>query len=218
MPKTWKHFYRNYLPHLNVPGATYFVTFRLGDALPAHLAEALHRTFEQEKQLIKEKYPHRHIHRIYQAQKRFFVQYDQVLDKAGFGACLLGKYEIAACLENTLFSLHRDLYELLAYSIMPNHVHLLIDTRIQLQRHEGDLHAYQPLWRIMKRIKGSSSRAINQQLNRTGPLWQKDSYDHLVRDPREHQRIAHYILQNPVKAGLAPSWEDHPFTRLLSRE
>ncbi len=80
---------------------------------------------------------------------------------------------------------------------MPNHVHLLMDTSIQK---EGDRPI--KLDEIMRRIKGGSAREINQKLNRKGKLWQKDSYDYLVRDQEEWERIYAYILNNPVKAGL----------------
>ena len=72
-----------------------------------------------------------------------------------------------------------------------------MDTSIQK---EGDKPI--KLDEIMRRIKGGSAWEINQKLNRKGKLWQKDSYDYLVRDQEEWERIYAYILNNPVKAGL----------------
>jgi putative transposase len=57
--------------------------------------------------------------------------------------------------------------------------------------------------RLLQWLKGSTAREANQLLGRTGQaFWQRESYDHVVRDARELERIAEYIEQNPVKAGL----------------
>ena len=90
-------------------------------------------------------------------------------------------------------------YELHAWVVMPNHVHLLITPRVDV-----------PI--LLRRLKGVSAREANQLLGQTGqPFWQDESYDHLVRDADEFQRIEKYILQNPVRAGLARSAEEYPW-------
>ncbi len=71
---------------------------------------------------------------------------------------------------------------------------------------------YVQLDKIMKRIKGSSARYINLALDRKGTLWQKDSYDHYVRNEREWRNILSYILENPVKAKLVKHWKDWPYS------
>ena len=82
-------------------------------------------------------------------------------------------------------------YELHAYVVMANHVHLLITPRIEVSR-------------IMQSLKRFTARDGNRILGHTGqPFWQDESYDRLVRDKTEFQRIARYIEMNPVKAGLA---------------
>lgn len=95
-------------------------------------------------------------------------------------------------------------YELLYYCIMHNHVHLVIDTGFKKEP--------EPLHKIMKQIKGSTSRAINLLMNQSGPFWQKDSYDHLIRNEKELGNIGDYIIENPVKAGKVPQWQDWPYT------
>jgi putative transposase len=73
---------------------------------------------------------------------------------------------------------------------MSNHVHALIYPR-------------DPATKVLQWLKGSTARSINKLLARTGePLWQRESYDHWVRDEAEFARIARYIKMNPVKAGL----------------
>ena len=89
-------------------------------------------------------------------------------------------------------------YVLHAYVVMPNHVHMLITPVIEVPR-------------IMKSLKAFTGRAANLLLDRTGlPFWQREFYDHWVRDG-EFERIARYIENNPVKAGLAT--EPHLFAR-----
>ncbi len=84
-------------------------------------------------------------------------------------------------------------YGLHAWVVMPNHVHLLATARTHVSK-------------FMRRLKGYTARQANQLLNRTGQaFWQEESYDHLVRTPEEFRNIEAYILNNPVKAGLARS-------------
>jgi REP element-mobilizing transposase RayT len=78
-----------------------------------------------------------------------------------------------------------------AYVGMPNHVHLLITPAVSLPR-------------ITKSLKGITARRANSMLRLTGkPFWQQESYDHLVRNQQEFERIRNYIEANPVRAGLA---------------
>ena len=87
-------------------------------------------------------------------------------------------------------------YELGAFVVMANHVHLLIRSRIAPDR-------------VLKSLKGATAREANRRLGRTGePFWQKESYDHWVRNHSEFVRIRGYIESNPVKAGLVRNPED----------
>ncbi|MGB7758560.1 MAG: transposase [Bryobacteraceae bacterium] len=91
-------------------------------------------------------------------------------------------------------------YELQAWVIMPNHVHMLILPGV-------------PLPRITHWIKGRTAMEANLLLQRTGqPFWQDESYDHWVRNEKEFNRIVAYIEENPVSAGLAGAPEDWPWS------
>jgi len=91
-------------------------------------------------------------------------------------------------------------YQLHAYVVMANHVHLLM------------LPLIDPSY-VMKSLKGASAREANRILGRTGTsFWQKESYDHWVRDRAEFERIRAYIEYNPVKAGLVTAPEDYPWS------
>ena len=83
---------------------------------------------------------------------------------------------------------------------MANHVHLLIRPLIAPDR-------------LLKSLKGASAREANRLLGRTGePFWQKESYDHCVRNQIEFEKIRMYIETNPVKAGLVRNPEGYPWS------
>ena len=83
---------------------------------------------------------------------------------------------------------------------MPNHVHMLLTPRIAPSA-------------ALRKLKGASAREANQLLGLTGqPFWQDESYDRLVRSQEEFESIKSYILQNPVRAGLAQSAEEYPWS------
>src|SRR5664280_3808816 len=94
----------------------------------------------------------------------------------------------------------RRFYELCAWVVMPNHVHLLILPQV-------------PIAVLMRWLKGSTSRSANRILGRTGqPFWQDESFDHYLRGSKQTGRIAAYIEGNPVSAGLARSAECWPWS------
>ena len=82
-------------------------------------------------------------------------------------------------------------YDLPAWCVMPNHVHVVVRPR-EGHRLADILHSW----------KSFTATRINRLLGRTGRQWQREYYDHLIRDEREFGRIIQYILQNPAKAGL----------------
>lgn len=212
-----KTLYKNRLPHIAPVGATFFVTFRLADSLPTAIIQKLKAEFEQQCQALKAKKV-RHLHtRIREERKRYFGRFDHQLDTEGYGRCYLAQAEIATIVADRIQQYDGQLYQLHAYCIMPNHVHLLIDTMEQLQISEGVYLEdappnYVQLNEIMRLIKGGSARLANQALGRTGTFWMKDSYDHYVRNEREWGNIISYILNNPVNAGLVNDWHAWPFS------
>lgn len=97
-------------------------------------------------------------------------------------------------------------YDLLAFCVMPNHVHLVCTP---LEREDGTCHALQ---RILQSLKRYTARQANQILGRRGAFWQAESYDHVVRDADELTRVVRYVINNPMKAGLVSDWEAWPWT------
>jgi putative DNA methylase len=77
-----------------------------------------------------------------------------------------------------------------AFVVMPNHVHLLVTPTVAL-------------YKLTKSLKGITAKRANAMLALTGsPFWQEESYDHLVRQEGEFDKIRRYIEENPVRAGL----------------
>jgi REP element-mobilizing transposase RayT len=84
----------------------------------------------------------------------------------------------------------RQFYELYAWVIMSNHVHLVLRPFIDLPT-------------ILRWLKGRTSRIANRMLGRTGArFWQDESFDHWIRSTDELLGLIEYVEANPVKAGL----------------
>jgi putative transposase len=121
-----------------------------------------------------------------------FVALDRLLDEARSGPLYfhqpaLAEMVVDAILHNASVLGH---YVLHAFAVMPNHVHLLVRSSV-------------PLPKLAKSLKGITAKRANEMLALMGcPFWQEESYDHLVRNDREFERIRFYIEHNPVRAGL----------------
>src|SRR5680860_376266 len=214
-----KIIYKNQLPHIAPVGAIFFVTFRLGDSLPVQLVKEMRIKMDASIKKLEQKKPYRYKLMIQKQRKIFFKNYDHQLDVFPYGECHLKDPIIANIVETKLHELDRKIYDLICYCIMPNHVHVLFDTSLQLtDEHNRILNQvpknYIQLDQIMKNIKGSIAVKANRILNRNGKFWRKDSFDHYVRNEQELLNIINYILQNQVKAKLVEHWKDYPFTYL----
>ncbi len=181
---------RGYLPHWERVNATYFVTFRLAGALPRHVAEHLMAERQDlERRLTGEggalpRSQRAHVSAV--IARRMEEQLD-----AGEGDCFLARPEIADVVANALAHFDGDRYLLTCWCIMPNHVHVVVQPL-----------AGQSLARVVHSWKSFTANAANRLLRRTGEFWQREYYDHLVRDERDFVRIIRYVLGNPAKAGL----------------
>jgi len=90
-----------------------------------------------------------------------------------------------------------------AVVVMPDHVHLLLTP---LRDVDGNLHS---LAEILQAIKGASAHSLNRVLGRSGPVWQEESFDHVLRAVESFEEKLEYIRQNPVRRGLVTRPEDY---------
>lgn len=211
-----KIFYRRNLPHYQPAAGSFFITFRLNDSIPAIQLKTLQEAYyasrkeiENGQYLLKNKL-------LLAERKRYFQQVDRLLDAIISGPVFLANPGVASLVKDQLHRFDGELYDLIAYCIMPNHVHLLIDTGIQfpedLPPDFEEQHFHTPLHNILKKIKGPTAVGANRLLGRKNRFWRRESFDYLIRNDREFDRICAYILNNPVKAGLAKTWSDFPFS------
>jgi REP element-mobilizing transposase RayT len=115
---------------------------------------------------------------------------EKTLD-TGAGKCFLRNPAIAQIVVNALKEFDGSRYCLFAWSVMPNHVHVLFQTIGNIS-----------LVRILHSWKSFSAKAANQILGRNGEFWQREYHDHLIRNMTEFDRAVRYVMENPSKAGL----------------
>lgn len=208
-----KTFYRRNLPHIQPLGASFFITFRLVNSVPVAAASNLSEKYYQK--LAQSKFIqdlHKRNVEIFNLRKRYLEELDDVLHKIKTGPHFLRDGEIIRIIGTEIKKYDGILYHLIAYSIMSNHVHLVIDTGAQIENIENDeelIQKYLSLDKILQKIKGATSRYINLYLSKTGQLWHRESFDIYIRNEKMLENVINYTLQNPVKAGLVKSWEDY---------
>jgi REP element-mobilizing transposase RayT len=176
---------RGYLPHCDKPGLVQFITFRLWDSMPAsrkseweHLLAVTGRSIASRAQRIK---------------------LEEYIDR-GLGECFLRDPRIATLMEKTMRFHHGSQFGLLAWVVMPNHVHALFKV--------GDT----PLSKIIQNWKSIVAVKANKLLKRTGDFWQLDYWDTFMRDEEQKRKAIHYIENNPVKAKLCTAPEEWSFS------
>ena len=181
---------RGYLPHWEREGATYFVTFRLADSIPADAQKRIDTerrnitsTAEQLERPLTESEREK-LDRLYSGTV------DELLN-AGHGACYMRDSRCAEIVADALQHFNEERYRLYAWCVMPNHVHVVFRPFPSHELHE-----------IMHSWKSFTAKQCNAVLERTGEFWQRESFDRIVRDPSEFEKRVRYTLENPVVAGL----------------
>ena len=101
-------------------------------------------------------------------------------------------------------------FELYAVSVMPDHVHMLIEPSIKDLSESGDSLFY-TLSEILKTIKSFTAHEINLLAKKRGAVWEQESFDCLIRSERDLQEKFHYIVRNPWAAGIVGPNEDYPW-------
>lgn len=178
---------RGYMPHCDYPGLIQFVTFRLADSMPAS------RRSEWEHLLLIEEV----------REKR--TKLEEYLDR-GLGECHLRDTRIAKLCEDALLYFHTERYELLAWCVMPNHIHLLV------------VIWQMPLAKLVQSWKSFIAAETNSILGRTGQLWEPEYWDTFMRDEDQELKAIHYIESNPVKGRLCRAAQEWTFSSARFRD
>lgn len=199
-------FRRRNLPHVDAPGGTYFITFCLAGSLSAVGYASITRRW-RERALRPP--PAGVASAVWQRQcaAEAFLEVDRLLD-GDAAARWLADPRLATAVEACLRHGHGRRYRLVAHVIMPSHCHVVIDTSESAARPPGVACRE----RIMHSIKRHTARECNRLLGRSGAFWQPESYDRLVRDADELEKIVRYVEWNPVVAKLCDRPEQWRFS------
>ena len=205
-----KQFYRRHLPHWQPQDAAFFVTFRLKNSLPYEIIEALREERERARVALHNVLESERDQQNALDEQHYFEMWEDYLNKAEFGPRWMSQPEIADVVKEALQYRDGKVFDLHAYCIMPNHVHVVFEPLSTSDWHSNARESgYQPdLPKIMQSLKRHTARQANKILSREGAFWQDESYDRVIRDNDEYSRTVNYVLENPVKAGLVSRWED----------
>ena len=157
------------LPHIDVPEHYQFVTFRTKDSIDDYLKKMFFTDLDNRVKQYK---------------------IDQHLDQSTKGSCLNDK--VIDEIKTYFRSYDKELFDIVAFCIMPNHVHILFKQK-------------KPLSEVMRVIKGGSAHIANNTLERKGKFWAGKYYDTVIRDENHFNAVYTYIKNNPQKANLKDS-------------
>lgn len=171
---------RGYLPHFDAGAVVQTVTFRLADSLPREFYEKAAAVASNDRD-------------------RFFLL-EKGMDQ-GLGNCLLTDAANAVVVRHALEYFDGQRYRLLAWVIMPNHVHVMVEQVFGC-----------PLAGVIHSWKSFTAHAINKRQCSNGRVWSSDYFDRFVRDEKHYANAKFYIENNPVKAKLAVAPEDWSYS------
>ena len=187
------------LPHWRQKGCTYFATFRLADSIPKPILEELEhqrtvwlnaRGIDATDATWKQQFA-----KLPTMERRLYERFvgqllNTSLDEC-HGSCSLRDSVIANEVATALDHFHGDRVMTGDFVVMPNHVHALLTPMDGFELED-----------ILHSIKSFTANKINRLFARTGPFWQRETYDHIVRDIEQLQAYQAYIAANPSKARL----------------
>ena len=196
--------YTRYLPHIQPEEGTFAITYRLYGSLPVPFIQQKKAEYEEAQKVIRVKYADKPDldEQLLKLKQTQFKDFDDFLDKNPNEPYHLKRREIAKIVSDSLHFLAEKYYELHAFCIMSNHVHVLLTVKPDAPT----------LTYILERHKSYTGWQANKILGKTGSFWAEGSYDHLVRNEISFFRYFLYTLNNPVKANLVSNWNDWKFS------
>jgi type I restriction enzyme R subunit/putative DNA methylase len=189
-PSYWRS--RGYLPHFETREKMQSITFRLADSLPQSKLDEL----RQELTVLP------HEKQVFERRKRIETWLD-----AGMGCCALRHPAVAQVVQDTLLRFDGERYRLIAWCIMPNHVHVLIRPETELSRIVQSWKSYTGRWALER----------NAELGLGVPgkaFWMREYWDRFIRDEKHFAAVVEYIHNNPVKAELCSTAEEWQWSSL----
>ena len=174
------------LPHFDAPNIIQFVTFRLADSIPADVL----RSLKKEVDLLPDA----------ERSGALRARMETFMDR-GYGSCLLAHPGMAEVVQQSFQYYHDVRYQLLAWTIMPNHVHVLIEPSYSLPRIVQGWKTYSARWALQ------NAQRLHLQLP-VGGFWMRGYWDRYIRTEAHLEAAMHYIRENPVKAGLCRSADE----------
>jgi len=180
---------RGRLPHWEKDAGLYFITFRLADSLPEAVLKKIaerHCILNEAKRVGAHLLPSQEV----LVDEYCPAKMEEYFDR-GTGACFLGDSRIGEVMAGALRFWEGKRYRLLAWCVMPNHVHVVCR-----------LLPGQELSKVLHGWKSFAAKKANEVLGRSGVFWQREYYDRLIRDGEELERAVRYVVCNPEKAGL----------------
>jgi len=178
-----------YLPHWTKAGAIYHTRLRLSDSLPQSTLNA----WKEERKELTKKAAQEEKTFTKTEQEQFEFLFSEKVEKhldAGYGSCWLEQQPIATLMRDALMYFDDEHYKLLAWCIMPNHVHIIFQP---LTREPSD---------ILHSWKTYTANRANRLLRRSGSFWQREYFDRIARDQEDLERMVEYVWNNPDNAGL----------------
>ena len=174
---------RGYLPHYDVAHKYQMITYRLADSLPGARASRPQSRTQERKET------------------------ERLLDK-GYGSCVLKNPTCAQIVVDAWKFFDGQYYDLISYVVMPNHVHVLINT-----------YESHGLSDVIHSWKSFTAHEIKKYLRDNAgetpalpAIWQEEYWDRFIRDEKHFASAIDYILENPVKAGLVKQGQDWPWS------
>ena len=171
------------LPHWTQQDCVQFVTFRLADSLP----QTRLREYRQEKEQWLNAHPKPWDEAM---QREYDNTFTAVMDRwidAGYGECILKEKAVRDAVTEPIMHFDGDRYDIHAYVIMPNHVHVLT----------SPLPGF-PLDKTVQSWKRYSAHDINMLTCRTGSVWESRYFDRLIRSVGDYGAKLDYIIGNPA--------------------
>jgi REP element-mobilizing transposase RayT len=184
-PYSPKDVHERNLPHWCQDGRLHFVTFRLADSIPR--PRLLELEFERRSWQDSHRGPANDFDRL-EYLRLFCDRVEGWLDD-NVGACQLARNDCADTVQGSLMHFDGQRYRVDHWVVMPNHVHVLVAPLNDVS-----------LTDILHGWKSFTSRRINSLCDRTGQLWQHESFDHIVRSESQLAKLRNYIISNASAA------------------